>query len=80
MKTLIATLALVVFIGAQGFAEADTTKTAEKAVKQTRSILSPSQERLFETGRLNETMVQPIYTSVEQLIFTEMIKQTKEQD
>ena len=78
MKTLIATVALVVFVGMQSFAGADTTRIAKKEVTKTQSILTPAQEKLFETGRLNETIVKPVYSSVEQLLFTEMIRKAKE--
>ena len=78
MKTLFATLAMVVFLGAQSFAGTeDTTRVAKKEVKNSKEILTPAQEILFETGRLNETIVQPIYTTVEQLVFTEMVRKTR---
>ena len=79
MKTLFATLAMVVFLGAQSFAGTeDTTRVATKELKNSKEILTPAQEILFKTGRLNETIVQPIYSSVEQLLFTEMIRKSKE--
>jgi hypothetical protein len=79
MKTLFATLAMVVFLGAQSFAGTeDTTRVAKKELKNSKEILTPDQEILFETGRLNETLVQPIYSSVEQLIFTEMVRKLKD--
>lgn len=78
MKTLFATLAMVVFLGAQSFAGTeDTTRVETKEFKSTKEILTPNQEILFKSGRLDETLVQPIYTSVEQLIFTEMVRRTK---
>lgn len=78
MKTLFATLAMVVFLGAQSFAGTEyTTRVATKEVKNSKEILTPAQEILFETGRLHETIVQPIYTSVEQLLFTEMVRKAK---
>ncbi len=54
--------------------EPDSSATKECKVEE-RSLLSPFQEELFFKERLQELVVKPVYTTVEQLIYTELLRQ-----
>lgn len=77
MKTFILSIVLMATFCGQSFAE-DGGKSKKEVKKELNSqILSPELEKLFFSERLGETVVKPMYTSAEQLIFTEQIRQAK---
>ena len=82
MKTILAFFAFSTLISANGIANADTTsvKSTKKVEVKDQGILSAADEQLFFGGRLGETVVQPVYTSVEQLIFSQQVKEVKKED
>jgi hypothetical protein len=77
MKTLAIAMVLFLATGFQSFsAESNKENTTEKK-QQPEAILSPELEALFFSGRLGETVVKPVYTEAEQVIFTEQVRQIK---
>jgi hypothetical protein len=79
MKTHILTLVLVAFFGVQSFAAEGKKEKKEAGKELNREILSPELEALFLSGRLGETVVKPVYTQAEQVIFTEQLSQLKKE-
>ncbi len=83
MKSLFSVMVLVLCIGIQGFATTDTTKTKRKKSKKTeqvRIILTPGEEKLFNQGKLGEHEKNTpyyLYSTTEQLIFSEQVRQTR---
>lgn len=81
MKALIATITMVFVIGGQSVAFGTTSEEETRKIKtENREILSAEQVELFKEGRLAETVVQPVYSSTDQLINTELLKQSKEEN
>lgn len=81
MKTILAFFAFCTLLSPQSFANADsTTVETNKKIETKKNILSVEDERLFNAGRLDETIVKPVYTTVEQVIFTEQVNQVKSED
>jgi hypothetical protein len=80
MKTLIITSAALLATSAGCYAEGGVKTKKDTASHSAHTvILSPEQEVLFAEGKLNETVVKPMYTQTEQLIFTEQVRKTKKQ-
>jgi len=82
MKSLTSILILALCFSASGFAITDTTKaktTKAKKTKQTKIILSPAEEKRFKAGTLSifDGATVPFYSTAEQLIFSEQVRQTK---
>ncbi len=80
MKTILAFIAFSFLASPQSFATADSTSVDTNEKIEVKSILSAEDIVLFNSGRLNETIVQPVYSTVEQLIFTEQLNQIKRKD
>jgi len=78
MKALIATIMMVFVIGGHSVAFGTPSEEVKKKNTENRELLSPEQVKLFKEGRLNETVVKPVYTSTDQLINRELIKKIKE--
>lgn len=82
MKTLLGILIMAFCISATGYAVTDTTRTKTKKAKKTEQVkilLSPVEEKRFKAGNLGdaESTSTPLYSSAEQLIFSEQVRQTK---
>lgn len=75
MKTILATFAFCTLMATAGTAATDST-SGTKTVKATtnQALLSAEDEKLFMDGRLDEKSIHPMYTTVEQVIFTEQVK------
>ncbi len=67
-------------LGGQSFASSEDKVKPEVKETVKVEILSPEQEALFIEGKLSETVIKPIYTEAEQLIFTEQVKKMKNKD
>ena len=81
MKTILAFFTFCTLMSSQSFAIGDTaTVETNKKIEVNKSILSTEDERLFNAGRLDETLIKPVYTSVEQVIFTEQVNRVKRKD
>jgi hypothetical protein len=77
MKALIAALTVAMMLGGQMTALGIASEEEKTKKQNNREILSSEQTKLFKEGRLAEAVVKPIYSSTDQLIYTEMIKKTK---
>lgn len=82
MKTLLGILIMAFCISTTGYAVTDTTRTKTKKAKKTEQVkilLSPVEEKRFKEGNLGaaESTSIPLYSTVEQLIFSEQVRQTK---
>lgn len=75
MKKTLLTLALTTGIAAT--MTANVPNEPEKIKPTTVEILNEDLENLFKLEILNEAVHTPIYTTVEQLIFSEQVKQLK---
>lgn len=75
MKKTILTIALTAGIAA--IMTANVPNEPEKIKTTTVEILNEDLENLFKLEILNEAVHTPIYTTVEQLIFAEQVKQLK---
>ena len=76
MKALIATIMMVCVIGGQSVAFGAPSEEVKKKKTENRELLSKEQVKLFKEGRLNETVVKPVYTPTEQLINRQLLKKS----
>jgi hypothetical protein len=74
MKTMFTMMAVALTFAAIASTPDTTEATITKKKSGSELVLTKEQDKLFATGRLNETVIPPLYTTVEQLIFTEQIK------
>jgi len=74
MKTRIIAALMAVLFGSASIASEAEKEATKAQSKLNTQILSPEQELMFASERLNEMVVKPIYTEVEQMIFYQQIK------
>lgn len=79
MKTILATIAFCTLLASAGNAATDTTRTKSVKATTNQALLSAEEENLFMNDRLFENRIQPMYTTVEQVIFTEQIKNVQKE-
>ncbi len=79
MKTWMITLAMICLISGQSFASEGEKNRKDAKETKDRAILSPELDTLFFSQRLAEAVIKPVYSSTEQLIFSEQIKLTKKE-
>jgi len=79
MKTWMITLVMICLITGQSFASEGAKNRKDAKEMKDRAILSPELDTLFFSQRLGEAVIKPIYSSTEQLIFSEQIKLTKKE-
>lgn len=77
MRTIILTIALTAGIAAIAAAKLPVDPENIKPTAAKEEILNEDLENLFKLEALNEAVYKPIYTSAEQLIFSEQVKQLK---
>ncbi len=81
MKTILTLIACCAIMYSQASTGVDTTKVEEKqSTKQTTTLLTAEEDKLFFEGGLDQKVIKPVYTTVEQAIFTAQIKQIKKDD
>jgi hypothetical protein len=80
MKTIFATIAFCTLLASAGNAATDTTRTKKVKATTNQALLTAEEEHLFMNDRLNEKSIQPMYTTVDQVIFTEQIRNVQKKD
>lgn len=78
MKTITLIIALVATVANSAWATEPNKKNTLKTEVHS-EILTPALDTLFLNERLNEAIVKPVYTTTEQLIFSEQVKLLKQE-
>jgi len=78
MKALIVAVGMALMLGGQAIASSTSSEEeiTQKQKTESREILSPELDMLFDTGNLGETIVEPMYSKTDQLINTEILKKS----